>query len=177
MIKSLDVKIFYWLNNFAGQCGFFDKAVVFFADYSQYFLAALFLLLLFFSCYSRKKKIVILSVAVVSATIARFGVVGIIRYLYYRPRPFLVLPVNQLISNGSSSFPSGHAAFFFAVATAIYLYNKKWGMVFFAGSVLMTVSRVIGGVHYPLDIVAGALIGIAIAYIVFRLASYLSSDN
>jgi undecaprenyl-diphosphatase len=170
MIKSLDIKIFYWLNNFAGQCGFFDKAVIFLADYSQYFLAALFLLFLFFSCYSRKKKIVVLSVTAVSAILARFGIVAVIRYLFYRPRPFLVLPVQQLTSNNGSSFPSGHAAFFFAMATAIYLYNKKWGIIFFVASGLMAVSRVIGGVHYPLDIIAGALIGAVVAYAIFRLS-------
>ena len=50
------------------------------------------------------------------------------------------------------------------MATAIYFYNKKWGIFFFLATILITVSRVIAGIHYPSDIVGGALIGIAVAY-------------
>lgn len=173
----LDAKIFFWLNGLAGQSGFFDKTIIFLADYSRYFLIAAFFLLLFLAKCSRRKKLVVLSVVFVSAAVAKFGVVEIIRYAHYRPRPFLVLPVNQLISNGSSSFPSGHAAFFFAMTAAIWLYNKRWGIGFFAGSVLMAVSRVIGGVHYPSDIVVGALIGIVVACIIFRLIMYCHCEE
>lgn len=176
-VIGLDIKIFLWLNSLAGQCGFFNKAIIFLADYSQYFLIAVFLFLLFLAKCSRRKKLVVSSVVFVSAIIARFGVVEIIRHFYYRPRPFLVLPANQLISNNNSSFPSGHAAFFFAMATAIWLYNKKWGTGFFIVSCLMVVSRVIGGVHYLSDIIVGALIGVIVAYIVFRLIAYCHCEE
>ena len=82
----------------------------------------------------------------------------------------MVLDVHQLLPETSWSFPSGHATFFFAMATAIYLYNKKWGIFFFAATVLMTVSRVVSGIHYPFDIIGGAVIGIAVAYLTFSVA-------
>ena len=53
------------------------------------------------------------------------------------------------------------------MATTIYFYNKKWGIFFFLATILITVSRVIAGIHYPSDIVGGALIGVAVAYIAF----------
>lgn len=103
----------------------------------------------------------------ISTIIARFGVVSFIRLFYQRPRPFLEYPVHQLIAKNEFSFPSGHVAFFFAMAMAIYFYNKKWGAWFFAGAVLISLARVAAGIHYPTDILAGAIIGILTAWTVF----------
>ncbi len=165
---SLDIQLFYLLNNLAGQSPLFDAVIVFFASYLAYILVALFLVLVFFSQYPKREKLQIFWVTVISTIIARFGVTELIRFFYHRPRPFSALDnVHQLLTNGEWSFPSGHATFFFAMATAIYLYNKKWGIFFFLATILITVSRVIAGIHYPSDIVSGALIGIAVAYIAF----------
>lgn len=57
------------------------------------------------------------------------------------------------------SFPSGHAAFYFALAFAVYLYHKKAGAFFLTGAALISISRVAGGIHYPSDILAGAILG------------------
>lgn len=111
----------------------------------------------------------------ISAVIARLGVTELIRFLYHRPRPFSALPAHQLLTDNAWSFPSGHATFFFAMATAIYLYNKKWGVFFFTAAILMTISRVIAGIHYPSDIVGGALIGITVACVVFHIARRMSA--
>ena len=164
---SLDIQLFYLLNNLAGQSLLFDAVIVFFASYLAYILVALFLVLVFFSQYPKREKLQIFWVTVISTIIARFGVTELIRFFYHRPRPFIDLPVNQLITSNEWSFPSGHATFFFAMATAIYLYNKKWGIFFFLATILITVSRVIAGIHYPSDIVGGALIGVAVAYTIF----------
>ncbi len=167
---TLDISIFYLLNNLAGESGFFDSLVIFFASYLQYFLIAIFLLLLYFSVYSRQEKLSIFWTTAISIIVARLGITEIVRFFYHRPRPFSVLPVHQLLFDNEWSFPSGHATFFFAFATAIYLYNKKWGVGFFIAAIAMTASRVITGVHYPSDILGGMIIGIAVAYIVFSFA-------
>lgn len=70
-------------------------------------------------------------------------------FFYHRPRPFLTHQMQPLLSENSWSFPSGHAAPFFALAAAVFLANKKWGTVFFAGVILMGIGRVAAGVHYP----------------------------
>ncbi len=167
---ALDIKLFYLLNNLAGKYGFFDSLVIFLAEYLSYFLIAIFLLLLFFSGYIKREKLYLFWVTAISATIARFGVTEFIRFFYHRPRPFSVLPAHQLIIDNSWSFPSGHSTFFFAMAAAVYCYNKKWGIGFFVAALLMNTSRVIAGVHYPSDILGGMIIGITVAYIVFYFA-------
>jgi len=124
---ALDAGLFHFLNDLTGKSRLFDISIVFLASYLQYVLVAVFISLLYFSVYPRREKIRIFLVTVASAIVARFGITEIIRFFYHRPRPHAY----QLIIENGWSFPSGHSAFFFAMATAIYLYNKKWGIGFF----------------------------------------------
>lgn len=167
---TLDTWLFYFLNTLAGQSPFLDGVIVFFASYLAYILIILFLALVFFSHYPKWKKLELFLVTGASALVARFGVTELIRFFYHHPRPYTVLPVQHLLSDSSWSFPSGHATFFFALAMAVYLYNKKWGTGFFLAALLITVSRVIAGIHYPSDIIGGALIGILVAFATFYAA-------
>ena len=160
----------YFFNNLTGKSQVFDFLTVFLASYLQYFLIAAFLLLLYFSVYSRREKLTIFWVTTTSVIVARLGVTEIIRFFYHRPRPFLAYQLYPLISESGWSFPSGHSTFFFAMATAIYLYNKKWGIGFFIAALLMNISRIVAGVHYLSDILGGMIIGILTAYIVFYFA-------
>lgn len=164
---TFDTELFHLLNDLAGQSALFDGIVVFLASYLAYVLIAVFLALVFFSRYPKRKKLHMFFVAAVSSIIARFGVAELIRFSYHRPRPFTDLPAIQLLTSSEWSFPSGHATFFFAMATALYLYDKKWGIGFFIAAALMGTSRVIAGIHYPSDIVGGALVGVIVAYITF----------
>lgn len=166
----MDIKIFYFFNNLAGKSAVFDTTVIFFADYLQYALTAIFILFLYLGDYQNRQKFQIFLITAVSMIIARFGITSLIRFLYPLPRPFIAYQVNQLIPEGINGFPSGHAALFFAMAMAVYFYNKKLGAWFFAAAILMALSRVVAGVHYPTDIIGGAIIGMAVAYIVFYLA-------
>ena len=166
MQMNMDVQLFYFLHQFAGQSRVTDGIIVFFASYLAYILIALFLGFVFFSSRARWEKIELLGIAGASTVIARFGATEIIRFFYHRPRPFLSLPIHPLFTDTSWSFPSGHATFFFALSTVVYLYNKKWGIWFFVATICITVGRVIAGVHYPSDILAGALIGGLFAYII-----------
>lgn len=161
-----DIQLFRLLNGLAGQSELFDGIVVFFASYLAYILPVVLLVLVVFSGYQKRVKIDLLLTAAAASIIARSGITEVIRYFYHRPRPFSVLEANQLLSDPAWSFPSGHSTFFFALSTAVYLYNRKWGIGFFAATILITVSRVIAGVHYPSDILAGAIIGVLTAYFI-----------
>lgn len=163
---ALDIKIFYFFNNLAGKQPVFDAAVFFIADYFEYFVIAAFLLLLF-SKWFYPEKLKLFWTATVSVILSRLIITEIIRFLYCRPRPFTTYAVNRLVEENQCSFPSGHATFFFALAMAIYFYSKKWGWAFFTAAVLITLARIIAGVHYPIDILGGAVIGVLSAYAAF----------
>lgn len=97
----------------------------------------------------------------------------IINYLIFRQRPFAVSAVNLLISKvADSSFPSTHTLLSFAPATIIFFKNSKLGMyaLFIAGFVGL--SRIYVGVHYPSDVLAGMIIGLACAFLVKKSYSF-----
>lgn len=138
---------------------------IFFADYLGYFLilGAIFLI---WSLKDYKKRVYSSSFALLVLILSRDILTELIRYLYYRPRPFLALNFTALI-NGyhTAAFPSGHAAFYFALAGVVYLLNKKWGQYFIGAAAVMGLARVFVGVHWPLDIVAGAIVGFLSVYL------------
>ncbi len=71
----------------------------------------------------------------------------------------------------SYSFPSGHTGSSFAAATALFLWSKKWGIPALVLAALIGLSRVYLFVHFPTDVIVGALLGIAcglLAGFIFR---------
>lgn len=163
----MDYYLFRLINDLAGKNNLLDILAVFFGDYFTYLLTAA--VLAFFLAQKKfdlKEKIAAAAAAFLGAGLARLILVEIIRWLYFRPRPFADHAVNLLIFHeNSGSFPSGHATFFFALAAAIYFIDKKWGIVFGAAALVMCLARVFAGIHYPADILAGAVLGILCGWI------------
>jgi undecaprenyl-diphosphatase len=172
--------IFYCLNSLAGKSVCFDSLVIFFAQYLGYWLVAgLFALVILGK--DKKKEIKMLILTAISVFLSRIIITETIRYFYYSPRPFVVLnDLNQLISHEpTASFPSGHAAFFFALAMAVVFATRwrTWGAIFFLGAILIGVSRVIAGIHWPCDILGGAIIGIISALVAKFISQSIIKPN
>ncbi len=164
-MTELNTTLFFVLNNFAGQSSVFDWVTVFFADYLAYIFVAVSIVSLVLWQAARAQKLRALFDAVIAVALSRGVFVESIRWFYPHPRPFASLSgVHQLLTETSSSFPSGHAAFFFALSAVSYHYNRKLGVTFFTLSVIMGLARIIAGVHYPLDILGGALLGVCIGF-------------
>ena len=108
---------------------------------------------------------------ITAAILSRGIITETIRFFWHRARPFAEQNFVPLIPHAdSASFPSGHATFFFAIGTVLYMYNKKAGIVFLAGSALIVMARILAGLHWPSDIIAGAFIGIASGWLVWKSA-------
>lgn len=111
--------------------------------------------------------------AVVAAgTLLDFGITYAFKYTVKRDRPFETYPDDIVNKSGHAletdpSFPSGHTSTTFATATALSLEYPKWYVIVpsyaYAGTVAY--SRMHLGVHYPSDVLAGALIGSGCAYL------------
>ena len=100
---------------------------------------------------------------------------GLVKDIVAAPRPFLDLAdANLLFPQGDhDSFPSGHVAFLSALAGALYLFRShRLAYSFAAGAVLVGFARVAAGIHWPSDIIAGVVLGIAVAWGVFRTRKY-----
>lgn len=89
-----------------------------------------------------------------------------------RPRPFAELETLTLLIGQPSeySFPSGHASSSFAAGWAMFrTLPRRWGIPALALAVLISLSRLYVGVHYPTDVLGGAVVGIAAASLALRL--------
>jgi undecaprenyl-diphosphatase len=97
--------------------------------------------------------------------------------LPFRPRPAFLSDLELRIPYGAteyavrnmSSFPSDHAAFFYALATGFWFLSRPLGAILLMNvTVFICLPRIILGFHYPTDIVVGGLIAFAVVYLVHR---------
>ena len=112
-------------------------------------------------CFRRTRRAGVLALAAMLLNLLAVNVV--LKHLVSRTRPWLVVDglVTLLRSSDPNSFPSGHtsAAFAFAASMCCHL-DVTWGKVLAViAAVLMGWSRLYVGVHFPSDVLAGAVIG------------------
>lgn len=165
-LGQLDYQWFQTINQFAASYPALNPFMAFFAEKLDY-LFYLGVIVYWFTRTESNRRMVVQTL--VSAALA-LGTNGVIGAIYHRDRPFVHHHVIQLIQHeASSSFPSNHAAASFAVATAIWLWRKKDGSIWLAASAAISFSRIWSGVHYPLDVISGALLGIVCALLIGKL--------
>ena len=158
----MDLSLYESINGFAVRHDGFEDVLRFFAVDAQYFFVAL-LAVLFLArgkWASRNARHGVIA-AGFSAALA-LGIAQVISHIWERPRPYIAHPdVAHLFVPASvdPSFPSDHATAAFAIAVAISLRSRRVGMVALAMAAILAVARVAAGIHYPGDVVAGALLG------------------
>ena len=87
---------------------------------------------------------------------------GIIKNVVARPRPYdAIAGIESVVSHLSDySFPSGHSLCCFEAATALAMNRTRWAIPAYVAAVLVAVSRLFLFIHYPTDVICGALLGI-----------------
>jgi undecaprenyl-diphosphatase len=90
-----------------------------------------------------------------------------LKFLIQRQRPFLFLEMASKLSKGPGeildpSFPSAHAAFSFMMATLLAAWFPRYWIIFFIIAGFIGWTRIYLGVHYPTDVIVGAIIGYGI---------------
>lgn len=172
-----NLSIFHQLFGLAHQSFFMDGLGVFFAQYLIYFLAAGILVFIFLESNSRRRWFVFAALAL-SVILSRGILTEAIRYFFPRPRPFEVLDISPLFSAAAfNSFPSGHAAFLFALGAALWFFSRRWGAVYLTLASAVGVARIFAGVHWPLDILGGAAIGVISAWAIHLLIHPYKPQN
>jgi len=116
-----------------------------------------------FRVFMQKKKEILL---VFFTGIVAYLVADILKIFIHSLRPFDAFSnVHALISETGYSFPSGHATFFMALAFSIFFSHKKAGYVFMFFALLIGIARVVAGIHFPIDILSGFILGALVAFL------------
>lgn len=119
---------------------------------------------------TRRCGIVVLASLCIGALIGNLA----LKNIFERARPFTTLGLTPFIPAPTDfSFPSGHTLSSFTASTSIFLFYKKWGIVAFILAFLIAISRLLLLVHYPTDVLTGAIIGIFVAILTKKIVDKL----
>ena len=166
-MANADEAVFLWINGWVGRQPLLDGIVEWVvSDYLVPVGMALSLVGLWFTAGESQRRLrqQVGVLVAPSAMAVASGSVMLVNAFYFRPRPFEDLDVSLLFYQPTdSSFPANTAAAVFAISAAVWGVNRQAGLVLFVAAGLYGLSRVYAGVHYPLDIVGGAAIGIVAA--------------
>ena len=171
-LYSLDVTLFTFLNQtLANPVGDFLWPLI--TDYDRFLVVRLLLLAVWLGLLirggrrARTAALLLVLVLVCSDQLSS----SVIKPLVQRPRPChsvegvpVVQNIHMLVDcGGGKSFPSSHAVNNFAVATLFAFFYRRWTWAFFTWAILVALSRVTVGVHYPSDILGGGVLGAGVA--------------
>lgn len=172
---SIDRTVFYFCNQTIANPAV-DAVMPFITDLNQKWYGivpfALLWLLLFWKGGKKGRTVALLLIPLITMTDQLSSTV--IKNIVARPRPChtvngvtVLQNIRELVPCGSGfSFPSSHAVNSFAAATLLSHFYRRWSRAFYSYAGLMAFSRISVGVHYPSDVVGGAVIGAACALLV-----------
>lgn len=119
----------------------------------------------------KEKKALVLAVLSIPILVL---IIKTIHIFYFETRPFVNLQFDPLINaTEDASFPSRHTSIMAALAFAYLYFKSKWAPLFLLLLIWVGVSRIYVGVHYPIDIIGGFLVGIIAAFFGLTLLKQL----
>jgi undecaprenyl-diphosphatase len=172
---ALDLKVFQLINGLSGISGIVDFFGIFLAEYLPYLMGVALLFFVFKREGTKNKLMVFLSL-IFTALVSYSVLTALIDFFFPRERPSAFLNITPLIAANGPSFPSAHAAFFFAVSFVLLSMNKKWGTWFLILSTIMGIARIFVGTHYPSDIVGGVVVGF-VTFLIYKFLFHLRHES
>lgn len=178
---NFNTQLFNLINAGAGQYLFVDWMFILFTSYIMYsvFVVVGFYVGIYEPLRIPKGQLRIQSIfraaEIFFMTVSTWVVIRIIKVAVGLPRPFEVLEAIKVLApiQGGTSFPSGHSALTMAFATSIYFYYPRLGKLLFVFAFIVGLSRIFVGVHYPLDVAVGLMIGYAVPKCIHTLFNFV----
>ena len=173
-LQNIDTALFYFINKTLAN-PLTDKIMPFITENNHWFLVYIILLgWLFIKGGAKGRVAVIMALLLVTLTdqVNSFY----IKDLFHRIRPCNALPNVHLLVNctDSFSFTSSHAINNFGAATVFSYFYKNFRYILFGTATLVSLSRVFVGVHYPFDILCGAMLGVFAAWVFIYIWRFIS---
>ncbi|NMB82747.1 MAG: phosphatase PAP2 family protein [Ignavibacteria bacterium] len=181
VLYQIDLSIFYLINHNLS-APFLDKFFVFITEVKHWYIA--YIILFFIIIFKGGRIGKISAIGMIFLVIASDQLSSsLLKNIFERIRPCNALPdVNILVGcTGSFSFPSSHAVNNFAAAFYFGKIFPKLKWILISVAALMALSRPYVGVHYPSDVLGGAIIGALLGYIfaliVISINNYFDKKN
>lgn len=174
-LYSIDLSVFYFINH-SLSTGFGDRFFSLITNVNNWYIAYIILLGISFFKGGTKGKIAAVGVIMLIVITDQTGG-HLIKEFIHRVRPCNALTdaLTPLGCTGSYSFPSNHSFNNFAAAVFYYKLFPRLKWVLFITATLIALSRVYLGLHYPSDILGGALLGLIFGYAFAELAILINT--
>jgi len=174
-LYSFDLAIFYLFNHTIST-GFLDKFFSIITDVNKWYIAYLILLGIAFFKGGLRGKIAVLSLIILITVTDQTGY-RLLKEFFERIRPCNALSdaITPIGCAGGFSFPSNHALNNFAAAVFLLRLFPQYKWIFLITATLISISRIYLGVHYPSDVLGGAILGIGFGYLFSIIA--LKTEN
>jgi undecaprenyl-diphosphatase len=167
---SIEWSILHTLNDFLFHHDAVEDPLLLYINASEALFVAILGLVFLFANGERHRAWRRTTVAAVLSAGVALALAKVLSEIVDRSRPFVVDPSGVHLFSGHAAdpgFPSDHATGAFAVAMAIYLRNRPWGTVALVAATVLAVGRVAIGVHFPSDVLAGAVLGCIVALLLY----------
>ncbi len=165
-----DIRIFHFINQTMGN-DFMDTLLPLIRNRYIWIPVYIAIITYIFHVYHRYKAYYYLIFIILAISLTDLTAGNILKKLVQRERPCQLIEFSSQINERvhcsySYSFPSAHAANHFGLSLILWYllvdYERRWGLALFLWAALIAFAQVYVGVHYPLDVLAGALLGYAI---------------
>lgn len=171
----MDVDLYRAVNSLAGHSHLLDQMMRWGASYLPMLMAVVIGLTWFWpgkaSDRSQRQH---LAIYAVSAALIGLALAQVIGHVWFRDRPYVHHSATLLVApSGDPSFPSDHAVGAFGLTVPYLLARRRIGGVLLGLATTLALTRVAVGTHYPSDVIGGALLGSAAAYLVWRMRDWL----
>ncbi len=167
---SIEWSVLHTLNDFLFHHDAVEDPLLAYINVSEALFVGILLLVFLFANGERHRGWRRAAVAAVLSAGVALALAKVLSEIVDRSRPFVVDPNGVHLFSAHATdpgFPSDHATGAFAVAMAIYLRNRVWGSVALVAAAVLSVGRVAIGVHFPSDVLAGAVLGCVVALLLY----------
>lgn len=164
----MNYSIFKLINSFAGKWPALDNVMIFLSKSAILIVIALLAYLWILKGNERKYTAFYIVLTLILALGGNF----IIHQFYYHARPFVNHHVTKLITHSSdSSFVSDHGTLVFSTALILLFRKDRLGLISLVWAILVGISRIFVGVHYPFDIIGAFILAGIVAIVVLKTSS------
>lgn len=167
---NLNTELFFQIYNLSQKNPVLDSLMIFGANELIFITFFLSVLLIILGGAKEKRAFLLMIIGLILAEI----LIMIIHIFFFEPRPFAALNLIPLIKHvPDAAFPSGHTTMMATVAFAYLFCKSKFFVLFLVAMLWVGFARIYVGVHYPLDILGGILVGFLSVFLVLQLKKLL----